>query len=163
LKRLTLVIIAAGLLVAAGLGVAFVPQLISGNNPTYNVVQVYVSSWHTNESVDVVFKISIDLNNDGEFEFPKTSEVFNNTSILVSPFKMGGPLVNSVAHFKYKVEVFEVVNNEWVPMPYTEDGSIPVYEGNNTVYATGYGGGDATSLPQHSVYACGLSFYYVVS
>ncbi len=163
MKRLTIAVIIAGLLVAVGLGAAFIPKLISGNNPTYNAVQIYISSWHTNESVDVVFQISIDLNNDGVFELAPHSNPVNNTAIEVSPFKAGGPLVNGAAQFKYKVEAFAVVNGIWTSMPYTADGLTPVYTGNNTVYAEGWGGGDATETPGHSPLACGMMFYYFVS
>jgi hypothetical protein len=66
----------------------------SKNVMDYNVAQVYINSWYvdTNESLSVQFKIYLDLNNDGVFEVERTSEVMNDSAVLVAPFKLGGPI-----------------------------------------------------------------------
>jgi hypothetical protein len=132
----------------------------------YLVAQVYISSWNTNTTtmtpIDVQFKISLDMNNDGVFEVNQSSEVWNNTYIQQAPFRLGGPVASNLGNFNFKVEAFKVINGTQIPMNYTADGSIPVNQGNSAESSQNSWQFDATSQ-SHDDLACAIEYWYYVS
>jgi hypothetical protein len=132
----------------------------------YLVAQVYIASWNNNISmsnpIDVQFKISLDLNNDGTYEVQQSSDVWNHTYLQMAPFKLGGPVASDLGQFKFKIEVFQVNDGILTPMNYTDDGSVPV-----NVAQSGEGSADswlydATTTSSDNL-ACSLGYYYYVS
>ncbi len=154
----------------AVLVLAFVvaPNLGSSPQNSYNVVEVYIGTWDLNKSIEtpginVVFQISIDFNNDGIFDLNPHSEVFNSTTVEVAPFKIGGPIISTISTFTFKVDVFKVVGNSWVPMYYTADATTPLNHGVNQVEATGSWSWDATGLEGANEFACKISYLYFIN
>jgi hypothetical protein len=102
---------------------------------TYNVAQVYITSWNLDANdtslVDVQFKIYLDLDDDGVFEVNKSSEMFNSTSFELAPFHLGGPIDTQIDKFNFKIEVIINVAGASQMMRYTNDGTNPVNEGRN--------------------------------
>jgi len=166
MSKKMMVYIAVAILVAAGLGAAFLPGVLSnGQQGDINAVQVYITSWDTNGTtpVDVVFKISIDLNGDGSYDFPKESAVFGNTTIESAPFKLGGPLPAGSMHFSFEVEAFRIVDNIWLPMHYTANQTTPQVWGDNQVGAGQTWSYDATNAYPEDLNFCRISFLYFVA
>jgi hypothetical protein len=135
--------------------------------PTYNLAQIYVTNWDTNSSegdvFDVQFRISIDTNNDGVFEYVKTSPLMSNTNYEMSPFRTGGLLSTDVSTFQFKVEVFRVVDGVQVPQYYTDDATVPLNTGINNMEASDIWSFDATVAHPMDPNFCrfGYSYYFL--
>lgn len=156
------------LVVVGFMAFVVVPNLGGSQQTSFNVVQVYITSWSLNKSVetpgiDVVFKISIDFTGDGIYEGPKNSTVFDDTTIEVAPFKLGGPIASSITTFKFKVEVFKVVDGVWQLMYYTADATTPINDGVNQVEASKSWSYDATGIEGANEYACMISYLYYIN
>ncbi len=150
--------------------VAFVvaPNLGGSHQTKFNVVEVLITTWSLNKTVgtpgiDVIFKISLDLTGDGTYESEPNSTVFENASIEVAPFKLGGPIDASITKFKFKVEVFKLVDNQWQQMYYTPNYTTPINEGTNEVEAHGSWSYDATGTEGANDLACMISYIYYVN
>jgi len=132
---------------------------------TYNVAQVYITSWNLDmndtTTVDVRFKISLDLDGDGAFEVNKTSDTFPGVTFEIAPFTLGGPISSDVQKFHFKVEVQKASGGSWVNMRYMEDGSIPINEGKNEVDVEGSWSYES-SLGGAGI-DCAISYAYYVS
>jgi hypothetical protein len=156
------------LIVVAFIAFVVAPNLGGGQQTSFNVVEVYITSWSLNKSVetpgiDVVFKISIDFNGDGIYEAPKNTTVFHDTTVEVAPFKLGGPIASSITTFTFKVEVFKVVDNQWQLMYYTADAITPINSGVNQVEASHSWSYDATGIEGANEYACMISYLYYIN
>ncbi len=169
MSRRKIAYLAIGVLVVAGLGAALLPSVLSGNQGgSMNAVQVYILNWDLNNTdpnaaVDVVFKISMDLDGNGQFEVEKRSEVLANTTVEPAPFKLGGPLPATATHFAFKVEVFRLINNQYYQLYYTANRTVPVLPGLNEVGASQAWMYDSTNAPGHTSDDCRISFQYIVS
>jgi hypothetical protein len=159
-----------GVALVAVLVLAFVvaPNLGGGTHTSFNVVEVYIGTWDLNKSIatpgiDVMFQISIDFNNDGVYEMSPHSDAFNSTTVLVAPFKIGGPIDSSIGTFTFKVDVFKLVDNSWMPMYYTADATTPLNHGVNQVEATGSWSWDATGLEGANEFACKITYLYYIN
>jgi hypothetical protein len=170
MRRRTM-LVAGIVIVAVVLAGAFAAISVFGNNnqkPEYLVAQVYIASWNGNSSVmdpvDLQFKISLDLNNDGVYEVQQSSPIWNirNTSIQQAPFHLGGPVASNLGNFNFKVEVFKMVNGTQIPMNYTTDGSIPVNQAASADNSQNSWSYDATTTGNDPL-ACGISYMYYVS
>jgi hypothetical protein len=157
--------IAIAVIVLAG---AYAGLSAYGNNQKgeYLVAQVYITSWNSNISMmnamDVQFKISLDLNNDGTYEVQQYSDIWNNTYIQQTPFRLGGPVVSNQGQFNFKIEAFEVANGMLIPLNYTADGSIPVNHGSAAENSQDSWHFDATTIG-HDDFACAIDYMYFVS
>jgi hypothetical protein len=170
MRRRTM-LVAGIVIVVLVLAGAFAAISVFGNSnqkPEYLVAQVYIASWNSNTSVldpmDVQFKISLDLNNDGIYEVQQSSQIWNvrNTSIQQAPFHLGGPVASNLGHFNFKVEVFKILNGTQIPMIYTADGSIPVNQAASADSSQNSWSYDATMTSSDPL-ACGISYMYYVS
>jgi hypothetical protein len=127
---------------------------------------VYVTSWNSNTTtmnlMDVQFKISMDLNNDGVYEVQQSSAVLNQTYIEVGVFHLGGPIASDADHFRFKIEAFKIDNGTSIPLIYTADGSIPVNQGSSEEGALNSWSYDAT-LNSSSDLACNINYMYFIS
>ncbi len=166
MRRGTIVI--AVIAVAAIMIGSYAAITVFGNNEKteYLVAQVYIGSWNSDIStmnqMDVQFKISLDLNNDGVYEVQQTSDVMNDTYIESAPYRLGGPVASNLGSFNFKVEVFKVVDGVQIPMNYTEDGSIPVNQGSSTESSQNSWSYDATVMGNDER-ACSITYWYYVS
>jgi len=158
------------LIVVAFIAFVVAPNLGGGQQTSFNVVEIYISSWDLNKTVetqgiDVKFKISIDFDGDGIFEFPKLSSRFNDTTVELAPFKLGGPIASAITAFKFKVEVFKVGINETLgeQLYYTADGTTPVNDGINQAEALHSWSYDATGIEGANDNACRISYWYYVN
>jgi hypothetical protein len=170
MRRRTM-LVAGIVIVVIVLAGAFAAISAFGNNnqkPEFLVAQVYINSWNRNanltDPMDVQFKISLDLNNDGVYEVQQSSQIWNiqNTSIQQAPFHLGGPVASNLGHFNFKVEVFKIVNGAQIPMNYTADGSIPVNQAASTDNSQDSWNYDLT-ITSNDPLACGISYLYYVS
>jgi hypothetical protein len=160
----------AGVVIAIIAFIAFVvaPNIGGSQQTSFNVVKIIVSNWDLNktieaEGIDVKFIISIDITGDGIYEIVKPSNVFNNTTVEIAPFESGGPIASTIPSFKFKVEVFKVVDGALQQMYYTADGTTPVNQGDNDVDASQSWSYDATWLEGANDYACRISYIYYVN
>jgi hypothetical protein len=162
----------AGVAVVVVVFMAFVvaPNLGSGQRTSFNVVEVYVSSWDLNKTVptqgiDVEFIISIDFNGDGTFELSRPSPRFNDTTVELAPFKLGGPIASTITSFQFKVEVFRVAANGALEQQlyYTADATVPLNDGINHVDASKSWSFDATGIEGANDNACRISYWYYVN
>lgn len=135
---------------------------------SYNVVEIYIFNWDKNatvldDNIDVQFRISIDSNDDGIYDIVGNSIVFQNTSVEIVPFKLGDVIQTTNSEFKFKVEVFRVVNGSVVSMHYQENGLTPVNSGLNKVDSSQVWTYDATSVIGKDDLACRISYVYYVT
>jgi hypothetical protein len=132
----------------------------------YLVSQVYISSWNSNitkmNQMDVQFKISLDLDNDGTYEVQQSSEVWNDTYIQQAPFKLGGPVASNLGHFNFKIEAFKVVNGTQTPLRYTPDGTIPVNQGSSMEGSSHSWHYEQAQAGDDDL-ACGIDYWYYTS
>jgi hypothetical protein len=158
-------VIAVVVIILAG---AYTAMTVLGNNQKteYLVAQVYIGSWNSNLSkmvpIDVQFKISLDLNNDGVYELQQTSQVWNDTYLQQTPFRLGGPVASNVGNFNFKVEAFKVVNGIQIPLNYTSDGTVPVNHGSSSDSSSNSWSFDETQLSNDDL-ACSIDYIYYVS
>jgi hypothetical protein len=134
---------------------------------TFNIVEIYVLNWDTNatgsvDNIDVLFRISIDSNDDGNFELVRESGIFHDTSVEIVPFKLGDAIKTSQGDFKFKVDVFRIVNNSNVPMRYLNNGPTPINSGTNEVDSSNVWSFDATMGVGNDDLACRISYVYYV-
>jgi hypothetical protein len=130
------------------------------------VAQVYISSWNSNTTsmnpMDVQFKISLDLNNDGTYELQQSSDVWNNTYLQMAPYRLGGPVVSNQGHFNFKVEAFKVDNGTLTPLHYTSDATIPMNLGSTIEGSSKSWTYDQAQAGNDDL-ACGIEYWYYVS
>jgi hypothetical protein len=160
---MSVVVVLAVILAAAALG------LLSGKGQTrYNVVEVYVLGWDNNSTgpnagLDVQFRISIDSNNDGTFDFVRTSEVLRNTTVETVPFRTGDAIPVGTGSFQFKVEVLSIDNGSATLMNYTGSGAVPLETGVNDVTFSKSWNYDATNVPGKDPLSCRISYLCYVS
>jgi hypothetical protein len=167
MRRSTMLVAVIAIVVVVLAG-AYVAMTVMANNQKteYLVAQVYVSSWNSNISkmtpMDVQFKISLDLNNDGVYEVQQSSEVWNDTYLQQAPYRLGGPVASNLGHFNFKVEAFKVVNGIQTPLNYTSDGTIPVNQGSSAEGSSKSWSFDQTLVSNDDL-ACSIDYMYYVS
>ena len=93
-----------------------------------NDVSVSVLDWHSNpaylnNTYNVSFRVSFDINGDGTYEDIFTSGTYINKSSLANPFEAHAYVHNSTPSIDFKVEVLES-DNVTTPMV---NGSGPVH------------------------------------
>jgi hypothetical protein len=167
MRRSTMLVagIVIAVIVIAG---AYAAVSVLGNKqkPESLVAQVYISSWNSNTTrmnqMDVQFKISLDLNNDGTYEVQQSSEVWNNTYIQQVPFKLGGPVTSNQGDFNFKIEAFKVANGTQIPLKYTSDASIPVNQGSSEEGSYKSWHFEQIDAGDDDL-ACGIDYWYYVS
>lgn len=167
MRRITMLIagIVIAVIVIAG---AYAAVSVLGNKQKAEslVAQVYIGSWNSNLSkmnqMDVQFKISLDLNNDGTFEVQQSSEVWNDTYIQQVPFKLGGPVISNQGNFNFKIEAFKVVNGTQTPLKYTSDAKIPVNQGSSLEGSSKSWHFDQVDAGDDDL-TCGIDYWYYVS
>jgi hypothetical protein len=150
------IIIAAVLLLAV--------SLMGGNKtPTYNVTQIYVTSWSMppeSDPVDVKFKVYLDLNGDRVYEVNRSSDVFSNTTFELAPFNIGGPIDTEVRQFHFIIEVLRVNGSNETPLRYANGTAMYESTGANEEGASG-----SWSFPMQSQSEeeCTIQFTYYVN
>ena len=170
MNKKLLAVAGVAVVVIAFVAFAVAPNLGPSQHTSFNVVEVYINSWDLNKSVptqgmDVKFKISIDFNGDGTYDMEKMSSKFNDTTVELVPFKLGGPIASTISTFKFKVEVFKLTANDAIEgqMYYTPDHTTPINSGVNQVDAQGAWSYDATGIEGANDYACKVSYVYYVN
>lgn len=167
MRRSTLLIagIVVAVIVLAG-GYAAISFLGNNQKTETLVAQVYISNWNSNTSkmdqMDVQFKISLDLNNDGTYEVQQFSQVWNDTYLQQAPFKLGGPVTSNLGQFTFKVEAFKIVDGTQVPLRYTPDGTNPVNQGSSIEGSANSWTFDQTKAGDDDL-ACAIDYWYYVA
>ena len=138
-------------------------SLGGASNERYNVVEIYVLSWDLNttnpsRAIDVQFRISVDSNGDGEYDHFRNSDVFRSSTLETAPFRLGDAILTSTDAFRFKVEVFQVMNGTLVPMHYLKSGTTPVNSGLNQEYFSKVWKYDATSGLETGALDCRISY-----
>jgi hypothetical protein len=168
LKRNTLIIFATVVLVVSLVMAATLGLFNGTKKDNYNVVEIYILNWDTNatgpsDNIDVQFRISIDSNDDGNYEVVRESNIFRDTSVEIVPFNLGDIIQTTQSKFQFKVEVLRVVNDSFVPMHYQKNGPTPVNSGINDVDSSDVWSFDATSIVGRDDLACRISYVYYVN
>jgi hypothetical protein len=139
--------------------------LMAGNKaPTYNVAQVYVTTWGMAsaqaEPIDVKFRVLLDLDGDQAFEVNRSSAVFTNTTFELAPFNLGGPINTNVKQFHFKVEVVRMQDGNESVLWYDGGTLSPTNTGVNEE-----GGSGSWSYPQdgHAVSECTVQYAYYIN
>ena len=163
LNRKILVIAAIAVVVSLILAATALGYLGGTDKRDYNVVEIYVLSWdinttHPNDVIDVEFRISVDSNNDSEFDLVRTSGIFRNTTVETAPFRVGNAIPTSVNGFHFKIEVLKLVNGDLVPMDYSGTGSVPICDGINDVTFARAWSYDGTGSQEGGAVTCRISF-----
>lgn len=133
----------------------------------YYAVEIYVLNWDLNateleQGIDVRFQISIDSDNDGDFDAVGKSQIFTGTTVEVAPFRFGTTIPTSVASFSFKIDVFKVNGSAASPLAYTDTGSSPLNQGYNALNSTLAWNYDGTTDGSNEL-ACRLSYFYFVN
>jgi hypothetical protein len=163
LNRKLLVIAAVIVLFSATAAAVAIGYFAGTNKENFNVAEIYVLSWDMNtksttKAIDVQFRISVDSNGDGSYDFVRTSDLFRNTTVETVPFRMGYAIPTSVAEFQFKVEVFQVENGSQVPMNYLNSDTAPINSCLNEVGFSQSWKYDATTGMQKDNLACRISY-----
>lgn len=157
-------ILAISIVIAGTLGYAYLGK---EEGTKYYALEIYVLSWDMNATeldpgVDVRFEISIDRDGDGDFDVIGKSQVFNNTTVEVAPFRFGTNIPTSATTFSFRIDVFQIVGSTSSPLAYTDTGSSPVNQGNNDLNSTKAWSYDGTT-DGANVLACRISYLYFVN
>jgi hypothetical protein len=132
--------------------------------PTYNVAQVYITTWglpdFQGQPVDVQFRVLLDLDGDRVYEVNRTSHVFANSTFELAPFSLGGPIDTAVRDFHFKIEVLKIQGGNETFLFYDSTGVVPENAGINAE-----GGSGSWSFPQegHAVAGCSIAYAYYVN
>ncbi|MFA5311898.1 MAG: hypothetical protein WC375_01110 [Methanomassiliicoccales archaeon] len=134
----------------------------------YNVVEVYILNWdvgavEAQEGIDVQFRISIDMDGDGEFELVRSSQILNDTTIETVPFRLGATIPTTESSFFFKVEVLKIVNDIQTPMYYTDDATVPINKGYNNEEQPLAWTFDATDGSDPLGSSCRISYVYYIN
>jgi hypothetical protein len=159
-----LTIVAAVIIIIIVIAAAYT-VLGQKKSTTYNVVQVYVTSWNLDINdttpVDVRFRILLDLDGNGVFEVNKTSETFTGVTFQIAPFNLGGPINSAVQKFYFLVEVEKATGASWVNMRYQNNDTTPINEGKNEVDVEGSWSYESTMGDPGM--DCAITYAYYVS
>ncbi|HSA35761.1 MAG TPA: hypothetical protein P5202_04260 [Methanomassiliicoccales archaeon] len=167
MKKLTIIIasvLVIAMVIAGALGFYYLER---DDGTEYYAVEIYVLNWDMNATgpepgIDVVFQISIDSDDDGDFDAVGKSRIFNATTVEVAPFRFGTTIPTSVTSFSFKIEVFKVVGSASSPLAYTDTGTSPLNRGYNEINSTLAWTYDGTTDGSNEL-ACRLSYFYFVN
>ncbi|MHC1708865.1 MAG: hypothetical protein AB9819_00420 [Methanomassiliicoccales archaeon] len=167
MKRRNMVIatvLVIAMVIAGTLGYSY---LNKDDETNYYAVEIYVLNWDLNatgleQGIDVWFQISIDSDDDGDFDAIGNSQIFTNTTVEVAPFRYGTTIPTSVTSFSFKIDVFKAVGSVSTPLAYTGTGSSPLNQGDNELNSTRAWSYDGT-IDGLNELGCRLSYFYFVN